>query len=155
MPPGRSASLIMPMKDFSNSAAAGPMGSDESDTITSNASLWLRRYTAASSTTRVSRGSSKASRKNGKNERDARTTNASMSHSTTDSTDLCLRTSRRTPPSPPPTIITVFGLGCAHIGMWAIGSWYENSSRSVSWIAPSSTSVVPYVADSKTSTSWN
>ena len=33
-------------------------------------------------------------------------------------------------------------------------SWYENSSRSVTWITPSKTSTLPYCADRNTMTSW-
>ena len=85
----------------------------------------------------------------------------------------CLRTSRTTPPSPPPMTSTFLGLGWLAKGRWAIISWYlsygpalsnrrqvlpqttyENSSRSVHWMTPSRTSTFPYVSDSKTRTSW-
>jgi len=83
-----------------------------------------------------------------------------------------LRTSRTTPPSPPPMTRTFFGFGWLANGRCAIISWYlyawlansgssgrwrgthENSSRSVHWITPSSTRTLPYVSDSKTRTSW-
>lgn len=42
----------------------------------------------------------------------------------------------------------------AHIGRCVIISWYENSSRSVTWITPSSTSTRPYASDSNTQMSY-
>jgi hypothetical protein len=49
---------------------------------------------------------------------------SSMSTRVTFSTLLCLRASRMTPPSPPPTTRTDLGSGCEARGMWAIISWY-------------------------------
>lgn len=49
---------------------------------------------------------------------------SSMSHSTTCSTVSCLRTSRTTPPSPPPITRTFLGLGWLANGIWVIISWY-------------------------------
>ncbi len=42
-----------------------------------------------------------------------------------------------------PTTKMFSGLGCANIGTWDNISWYANSSGSVSWIIPSSTSIFP------------
>lgn len=53
-------------------------------------------------------------------------------HHLTFSIDSCLTSSRKTPPSPAPTIRTAFGFGCARTGRCTIISWYANSSRSVS-----------------------
>lgn len=43
--------------------------------------------------------------------------------------------------------LTLLGLGMEQRGTCVIISWYAHSSRSVSWMTPSSTSTFPYVAD--------
>jgi len=79
---------------------------------------------------------------------------ASISHIVIRSTPACRHTSRSTPPSPPPTMSTERGFGWQCSGRCAIISWYACSSRSVSWITPSSTSTVPYVDERNTRMSW-
>mmetsp|Transcript_137314 Transcript_137314/g.342378 ORF Transcript_137314/g.342378 Transcript_137314/m.342378 type:complete len:219 (+) Transcript_137314:680-1336(+) len=81
------------------------------------------------------------------------TTSASISQSTADWTQMCLQTSRRTPPSPPPTMRTSQGFACENIARCASISWYDISSRSVHIMAPSRTSTLPQCVDWKTSIS--
>lgn len=56
---------------------------------------------------------------------------SSISQRVASSTDSCLMTSRKTPPSPPPMTRTFFGFGWEFMARWVIISWYANSSRSV------------------------
>mmetsp|Transcript_21637 Transcript_21637/g.63537 ORF Transcript_21637/g.63537 Transcript_21637/m.63537 type:complete len:203 (-) Transcript_21637:1287-1895(-) len=65
------------------------------------------------------------------------TSSSSISIMTASSTVLCLSTSRRVAPSPPPTMATRFGSGWANMAGWTSASWYSCSESESDCSVPS------------------
>mmetsp|Transcript_22690 Transcript_22690/g.64245 ORF Transcript_22690/g.64245 Transcript_22690/m.64245 type:complete len:238 (+) Transcript_22690:1063-1776(+) len=66
---------------------------------------------------------------------------SSISISVADWTVLCLRTSRREAPSPPPTMATCWGLAWANMAGWTMASWYSLKLSVSDWSTPSKNNI--------------
>jgi len=117
IPPGLRHFFRSAKKDSWNSVSAGPTGSELSTMTTSKEPSLPCIYLEASRKRSCRRGSPNATAvEDEKNCLDTSTTLLSISHMVTSLTQLCLQTSLRTPPSPPPTMSTCSGAGCEQRG---------------------------------------